>query len=203
MTPYLTRRLSPDDSTLDAGSRITPPWRDRPMGDPLNRLSVPASAFYHAAPDRGTNYTRLPSGKSSRLASFAQKSSAHGADFLAMRAHPVKEADTDEFARPAWPRTLAFFTSRRHAIQGHRLAAKSGALVSWQVSRLRSKQGAYRPIPKYSKPSMRISAGSYKFRPSKMTGCCMRFLTTPKSGYRNGFHSVTSASAATPSRASY
>jgi hypothetical protein len=51
---------------------------------------------------------------------------------------------------------------------------------------------------KYSKPSERIMAGSYRFLPSKIAGVFRVFFSRAKSGERNSAHSVTMASASQP-----
>jgi nitrate/nitrite transport system substrate-binding protein len=48
---------------------------------------------------------------------------------------------------------------------------------------------------------LRKLEGSYRFRPSKIIDCFIIRFIAAKSGCRNGFHSVTTASASTPSRA--
>jgi len=60
----------------------------------------------------------------------------------------------------------------------------------------------YLPIEKYVKPWVRIVSFEYTFRPSKITGVRINFRILPKSGSRNSFHSVTSASASAPVSAS-
>ena len=45
------------------------------------------------------------------------------------------------------------------------------------------------------KPSSRITAGSYRLRPSKMIGRCSSCFMRAKSGWRNSFQSVTMTSA--------
>ncbi len=60
----------------------------------------------------------------------------------------------------------------------------------------------FRPIGKYSIPWAATIRGSYRLRPSKITGVLELRLSAPsKSGLRNSFHSVTMASASAPSQA--
>src|SRR6185503_11156902 len=58
------------------------------------------------------------------------------------------------------------------------------------------------PIGKYSKPSARTMAGSYRFRPSNIAAVFRVFFRAPKSGDLTSAHSVTIASASQPCRAS-
>src|SRR5882724_9681210 len=52
-------------------------------------------------------------------------------------------------------------------------------------------------------PSRAMRCGSYRFRPSTITGRVRARLMRSKSGFRYSSHSVTIASAAAPSTASY
>src|SRR5476649_1836304 len=52
-------------------------------------------------------------------------------------------------------------------------------------------------------PSSAIASGSYRLRPSKMTGILSSLFRCAKSGLLNSFHSVTITSASAPGNASF
>src|SRR5690606_36053173 len=101
-------------------------------------------------------------------------------------------------ARPAQQLDLmACGAKRTHAIQGLAFAATPAFL---EVELQDSHQ---RPMPWYSKPSARISAGAYRLRPSMITGFSSKARMRSRSGARNTFHSVAISSASAPSSAWY
>src|SRR5690606_39223983 len=86
---------------------------------------------------------------------------------------------------------------RAHAVQRLALAA-APAFLKVELQNIHA-----RPMPWYSKPCARISAGAYRLRPSMTSGVFSSARMRSRSGARNTFHSVAISKASAPSSAWY
>src|SRR3546814_16613857 len=84
---------------------------------------------------------------------------------------------------------MARGAERAHAIQRLALAA-APAFFKVELQDLHA-----RPMPCYSKPWARISAGPYRLRPSMTSGVIRIASTRSRSGEREPFHSVANSRA--------